>query len=227
MYHPAISPKMLFRVEASRLSLDDKFMNYEPRTGNEVRVKNELVKLINNEMDDFYCTKIDPSFTWEGEITFRPGLAPAVGKSCSWWLENAKKIDPKRNSRLGTKDEYMVFLGVLIKMLVDNNWRIDKAWNVVCNDSSEIGHYRRLHKHFNPKHAHFPVPEPTGSVAFSGIGDLANVTKILAPKDESDSFWTASGTYNDFGQTAPIASVNVASPNCNMLYSVGWIVFDK
>lgn len=227
MYYPTISPKMLFRVEASHLSVDDEFMNYEPRTENEIRVKKELVNLISKDMKDFYCTKIDPSFTLEGEIAFRPGLVPAVGKSCGWWLENAKQLWPQRNSRLGTRDEYIAFLGTLIKTLVANNWRIDKAWNVICNDSSEFGNYRRVRKHLIPKRARPPMIEPTGSVVFSGLGDFANVSKILAPSDENDSFWLASGTYNDFGTDAPIASVKTADSDGNMLYSVGWVVFDK
>ena len=87
MYYPAINPKMLFRVEASKLYLEDKFMEYEPRTEREHQLKKELVRLINKGMTDFYKPKIDPSITLEGEISFRPGVNPAVGKSCTWWLE--------------------------------------------------------------------------------------------------------------------------------------------
>ena len=227
MFYPAISPKMLFRVEVSKLYLEDKFMCYEPRTENEIRVKNELIELINKGMEDFYRPRMDPSFTLDGDICFWPGGSPAVGKSCSWWQEKAKSIWPKRNSRLGTRDEYMAFVGVLIKMLVDDHWRVDQAWNVVCNDSSSIGHYRKISKSSTPRHVRPVKMDTTGNVVFSGLADFANVSKILAPKDETDSFWTASGTYNDFGSMEPIANLNTTSPNCDMNYALGWVVFDK
>jgi len=225
MFYPAISPKMMFRVEASGLSLEDKFMKHEPRTEKELWVKNELVKLINKGMEDFYRPRIDPSFTLDGDICFWPGGNPSVGKSCIWWDEKAKSVWPNRNSRLGTKDEYMAFVGVLIKMLVEDHWRVDQAWNVICNDSSKIGHYREVRKHL--KHVRPAKMDSTGNMVFSGLADLANVSKILAPCDESDTFWTAGGSYIDFGSMEPIANLHIASPNCNMHYSVGWIVFDK
>ena len=60
---------------------------------------------------------------------------------------------PERASRLGIKTEYIAFLGVLIKKLVDSGWKVDDAWDAVCNDSKKLGHY------WNSENA-MHVPEP-------------------------------------------------------------------
>lgn len=65
------------------------------------------------------------------------GQKPAVGKSYNSWIEIVK------NSKwcIGTKSQYIAFLGVLIKRIVDKGWTVDEAWKAVCSDSKKLGHY--------------------------------------------------------------------------------------
>ena len=102
--------------EASKLSLEDEFMKYEPRTENERIFKKELQSAIRSGLKDFYRPKYDPSFDSDGKICFIRGAKPAVGKSYCWWEENARYYWNGR-SRLGRKEEYLAFLGILIKKL--------------------------------------------------------------------------------------------------------------
>ena len=159
-------------VEASKLSLDDEFMNYEARTFEEILFKKSLTKAIQSGLKDFYRPVLDPSFGEDGGICYAYGRKPAIGKSHNWWKKTAKDFMPNRGSRLGTSTEYVAFLGVLLKDLVKNGWTKAKAWEAVCKDSKELGHYNNSE---NAKHEY----EHTGSREIVGYYDLGNVYKIL------------------------------------------------
>ena len=207
-------------VPASTLSLTDDFMRYTPKTGREKDFKELLTKVIKAGVSDFYRPKLDPSFDKQGKICYQSGLNTATYQSYDWWKKSAKEFCTERSSRLGTKSEYVAFLGVLIKRLVESGWRITDAWNAVCNDSKEIGHYWNsvgaLHNF-----------EPTGSREICGFCDLANTFKILAKDKEADGFWLAGGYYGDMGGNIPLADLvqvyyfDLGSVNC-----VGWIVLE-
>ena len=145
---------------------------------------------------------------------------PAVGKSYNWWYDTAKKYNPERNSRLGTRLQYGAFLGVLIKKLIEEGETMEWAWNAVCNDSRELGHY------WNSKKAKKHFFETTGSRKICGFFDLANTCKILAEDIEAGGFWIASGNASDHSYDNPIADIFHCSyrisDDCN---SVGWLVF--
>ena len=176
--------------------------------------------MISSGVSDFYRPKLDPSLDSQGKICYQPGLRPAVGKSYNWWEKNAKEFCPERKSRLGTKSEYVAFLGVLIKKLVASGWSIADAWNAVCNDSRELGHYwnseSTLHNF-----------EPTGSREICGFCDLANAYKILAEDEEAGGFWFAGGYYFFVGNFIPLADLNhyiIRFDECDN--SVGWLVLE-
>jgi len=205
-------------IKASELSLDDEFMQYQPKTDREKKFKEWLEEVIKKGIDDFWRPRMDPSFDKKGNICFKAGEKPAVGKSYKWWRENARKFNPKRKSRLGTKSQYIAFLGVLIKALVAEDWDIDEAWNAVCNDSKKLGHYWNSE---NAKHTF----EPTGSRAIAGFYDLANAYKILAEDEEAGGFWVAGGSYYFDGDYYPLAGLGHCF-DCSgtLIDSVGWLV---
>ena len=129
-------------VEASKLSLKDNFMEHKPQTREQKRLKKSLDKIIKEGIKDFRRPIMDPSIDDDGNITFKEGNKPAVGKNCYWWEENVKAFMPEKDSRQGTLIEYDAFLGTLIKYLVDDEkWSVKDAWTAVCNDSKKLGHY--------------------------------------------------------------------------------------
>lgn len=207
--------------EASKLSLDDEFMKHIPCSKNERTLKKLLEIAIKSGLKDFYRPVYDPSFDTWGNICYVSDAKPAVGKSYNWWEEKAKQFCPKRGSRLGTKKEYIAFLGILIKKLSESGWSIAEAWNEVCNDSKELGHYWNSP---NAKHSF----EPTGSRKVCVFYDLANTYKILSKSEVTSSFWRAGGSFNDDSRNNPLADLDrfyyYDDDNIN---SVGWLVLEK
>lgn len=208
-------------VEAESLSLEDDFMKFEPQTDREKATKELISEAIHNGVKNFYRPKCDPSFDEQEKICYQAGLEPAVNMTYGWWKTNAKKFCPDHISRLGTRLEYFAFLGVLVKKLVEEGKSVRWAWNAVCNDSHELGHY------WNSEDALYDL-EPTGSREICGYFDLVNTIKFLADDKEDSVFWLAGGSYVDNSSKHPIADFN-----CNFDYSfgagwaVGWSVCEK
>ena len=197
--------------------MDDDFMKYQPQTEMEVKTKDLIAEAIVFKVKNYYRSVMDPSFTING-IDYIAGVMPAVGKSYNWWKEMAEKYAPYRKSRLCTRREYGAFLGVLIKMLVAEGKSVEWAWNAVCNDSKELGHYWNSE---NAKHEF----EPTGSRCICGFYDLANTCKILAEDEEVGGFWLAGGACNDGSSCEPLAVLYHHTVRNNDYYhSVGWLV---
>ena len=173
-------------IEASKLSLTDAFMRYKPKTEEEKAFKATLTEVIKNGIEDFYRPVMDPSFAnkEKTKIHFLAGEEPAVGKSCKFWNEFVK--DTKWC--LGTKAQYVAFLGVLIKILIDKGWSYTLAWKVICNDPRRFGGYWN---YFNPQYQ----LRNTGSDEFYGFFDLANTYKFLAKDEEIGACWVAGGNY--------------------------------
>ena len=151
-------------IEASKLSLKDAFMRHKPKTEAEKKFKDTLTEVIKSGIEDFYRPAMDPSFAdkEKTKIHYMAGEKPAVGKSYNWWKEAVK--DSKWC--FGTKAQYVAFLGVLIKMLVAKGWTCCEAWDAVCNDSKNLGHYWDSD---NAKHQF----EDTGSREVCNFFDLA------------------------------------------------------
>lgn len=206
-------------VEASKLSLKDVFMSHKPKTEAEKKFKAILTEVIKTGIEDFYRPAMDPSFADEEKtkIHYMADEKPAVGKSYKWWKETVK--DSKWC--LGTKAQYVAFLGVLIKMLVAKRWKVGEAWDAVCNDSKKLGHYWDSN---NAKHQF----ENTGSREICGFFDLANTYKILAGNEEEGLFWLAGGSCSDNGLGNPLSGLEL----CYGYYgnhedSVAWLVLKK
>ena len=207
-------------VEASKLSLQDEFMRYNPQSEKSKEFKNLLTKVINKGIKDFYRPVMDPYASMDGDFFYAAGNKHAVGHLYDWWEKKAMEFDHDRRSRLGTRYEYVAFLGVLIKSLVEYGWKTADAWKAVCDDSKELGHYWNSE---NAKHSF----ETTGSREVCGFYDLANTYKILAEDEDEKAggFWLAGGFYFNGSNGNPLADLShfdyrFDCSNC----SVGWLV---
>lgn len=212
-------------IEASKLSLDDRFMQYEPNSNRprEVVLKKSLIEIIQKGISDFYRLRIDPSFT-EGakNICYVTARMPAIGKPYTWWRRIAKEFNPERGSRLGTKSEYIAFLGVLIKSMVANGYEVSDAWRQVCNDSKKLGHY------WNSAGSNLKI-EFTGSRPVCRFYDLANTEKILLDDKDSDCLWVAGGAFFSLSYNKSLFCLDKISPIIGEVSNagVGWIVYER
>ena len=213
-----MNDEMFVLIEASKLSMDDEFMQYQPNNDSEKKFKDLLEDVIKKGIADFWRPRMDPTLDEVENICFKAGEKPAVGKSYNWWRENAKRFNPKRKSRLGTKAQYVAFLGVLIKTLVTDGWTVDEAWDAVYNNSEKLGHY------WNSENAKCDF-EPTGSRAIAGFYDLANTYKVLEEDEKTDGYWCVGGSYYDWSDSLPLADLSYHSRRLDYHdYGVGWIV---
>ena len=213
-------------VEASKLSLDDKFLQYIPKTANEKVVHDKIISLIKEgNLEDFYRPICDPSVSPDGKtIYFKLGEKPAVGYNFAWWRDKAKSFAPY--CRLGTPDEYIAFIATLIKTGVSNKIPLETAWDVICNNSLAIGNYLNSRKR---KTKTIEI-EPTGTKLALGYYDLANTRKILAVEktEFTTDYFLASGSINEYSNYAPIALVLLKRRFVNSVPdATGWIVCDR
>ena len=205
-------------AKASTLSLEDEFLKHEPETNKQTRFKNALISAIESGLSDFRAQRMDACFDEKGNICFKAGMKPAVGKlSVNDWKRVAKEFLPEKQSRLGTTKERIAFLGLLIKYLIEEKgYEVKEAWKAVCDQSKDLGHY------LNSENAKHDL-EDTGSRQVGEWYDLANTYKITVD-DEANGFSIIGGNYNDYG-TIPLADVDrVNFPYNVYYYSVGWFV---
>ena len=209
-------------VDIENVSLDDSFMQYEPKTTSARRVKKSIIKAKEIGMKNFRIPAIDPSLDDDGNtIIYIAGRKPAIGKSPTWWYENAPRFMPSKNSRLRDKLEHDVVLGVmLIKYLVEEKqYEVEEAWKAVCVDSADLGHYR------NSKDAKKEF-ETTGSRQIGKCYDFGNTFKIVKER-ESSGFVELGGAYNVYSFIYHLADVkSIVGPENNMHYDVGELVLD-
>lgn len=203
------------KVESTNSKKYVSLMSYIPNDEREVQFKRELCDAISIGVNEFHVPICDPSINEQGGISFVPGNKPALGYSFTELQDIAKKND----IRLGTKEEYYLFVGTIILSLISQGWSEKDAWHAVCSDSRGLGHYSDSE---NAKRDY----EVTGSRKVAGKCDLANTFKILAKTRYGNSFLIASGNCNASGFISSIAttvlSCNFENPLTN---AVGWFVF--
>ncbi len=188
-------------------------LKHKPVNDVEVAFIDNLKKAIGKSVKGFEVFANDPSMD-NGKLQFVPGFKPAVGYSYNEWEELAKE----NGLRLGTKDEYILFLGWLITGLINEGWSERDAWFAVCTNSKELGHYWDSADAKNDF-------EPTGSRRIVGKCDLANTRKILAKDEKAGGFWLAGGVCNLSGSYGPLANLNLGDYyDYHANDSVGWFV---
>lgn len=209
-------------VEAEKLSLKDDFLSWEPKTSLQTKVKNSIIEAIKSGVKNFLRPKYDPSLADDGySIRFISGEKPNINMTYTWWVDAAKRYYPLRNSRLGTKNEYYAFIGVLMKKLMESGKTLEWVWKSLCDDSKELGNF------WNSKNSQHDI-ELTGSRCICDFCDLGNTSKFLAG-DEDAPHYRAGGTYYMDGNYKPLAKVdgcnlNFEVPKGYTILSVGWIV---
>jgi hypothetical protein len=229
-----VDENLFVKIEPSKFSLDDEFMKHRPRTLKERCFKNLLTDAINHKVEDFYCPKFDPSLTEDGRsFCYHPGKMPAVGKPYTWWEAEARRFKHYRESRLGTKYEYALFLATLMKKMLEE--AEDKStcfkdvaaiWDAVCNNSISLGNYR-FKKYLWSVGDWYSHMNETGLASVCGFYDLANTRKFLSddPDDSSCYHWLVGGYYNNHSMDLPLASMAPKTDRYfNFRFGVGWIV---
>ena len=211
---PIVSDDVLELVEASKLSLQDKFMQYEPEGGtNEAKIKAILTEVIQSGVSDFLRPKMDPSFDETGEsICYVAGKRPAVGKPKKWWKKTAEKVGLQE----GTKKQYVAFLGYLIKKSVEEGYDVSEAWYSICGHSKDLQYYEDKNDF-----------EMTGSRGLHGFYDLGNTFKILVEDEEEKSggFWIAGGLYVGRVGKYPMSVFGYfGNLYAELKWGVGWLV---
>ena len=193
-------------------------LKHKPVNDVEVKFIDNLKEAIGKSVKGFEVFVNDPSMD-NGKLQFVPGFKPpAVGYSYNECEELAKE----NGLRLGTKDEYILFLGWLITGLINEGWSERDAWFAVCTNSKELGHYWDSADAKKDAKNHF---EPTGSRRIVGKCDLANTRKFLAKDEKAGGFWLAGGIYFNYGYDNPLANLYLFdgydNPNN---FGVGWFV---
>lgn len=203
------------KIESSDSKIYATLMKHTPENYDEAVFKNTLKKAISASVQEFEVFACDPSIDENGKLQFVPGFKPAVGYSYNE-LEN---LAEENGLRLGSKFEYVLFLGTLINDLIAEGWSEADAWYSVCVDSKKMGHY------WNSADAKHDF-ELTGSRKIAGKYDLANTHKILAADEKASGFLVAGGGYNYDGNCYPLANFkHFDGRDFHYIYSVGWFVF--
>lgn len=211
-------------VRASTLSLDDEFLKHEPESDKQRKFKSRIIEIIKSGIKDFRAQSMDPTLDEEGKICFKSNVNPSSNKSPNWWKENAKKFMPQMGSRLGTLEERIAFLAVLMKYLIEErNYTIKDAWIAICDDSRYLANYIN-----SPNGG---KPENTGKNQIGKWCDLGNTSKFLYDEElEEFSFISTYWGYESYNP--PLASIKVMDCleydnsyfDTVFAYAVGWIV---
>lgn len=118
-----------------------KFVDYLKRSKRVEKFMEDLKEAINNpQKGDFYCQAVEPSIKKAGkfgisdEVCFVEGAQPAYDHSPRFWRREAKGFNPEKNSRLGTKTEYILFLGTIVKKLIEDDVDEQIVWYAVTHN---------------------------------------------------------------------------------------------
>ena len=203
-------------VKASELSLEDEFLRHNPETENQKVFKERLIQVIKSGISDFRAQKIAPSFDEQGKITYKYGDDVATKKSVEWWYDKAKEFIPERNSRLGTTDERIAFLGILLKELIsEKKLAVDEAWRAICDDNTILEKY-------------MDWLDTENSIVTTGNGeigvwcDLRTASTITVEQEEQLKFSLVGGCHME---TFPLADVYSEVSYDKQLYTcTGWLV---
>jgi len=202
------------KIEASKFSLEDEFLKHESVSINTVNFYNKLIKIIKNGMLDFYVPKMDPSLDKNGNICYKKGERPAVGKPSIWWEKESKKVAPEYNSKIGNENQYIAFIGMLVK-----NGII--TWEQAAEESKDVGHYCDSE---DAKHC----LEETGSRPIDKFFDLGNTCKIVKSEVRKFGYALAGGHFEINSSEYPLVDMeNIRYRETDIVKGVGWITLNE
>lgn len=213
-------------VRASALSLKDSFMQFDPNTENQFLLQESLIHQIERGAQDFRRPAIDPSLDANGNIIYMAGMETALGIPQELLKQKARDVMPDLDSRIGNNSEYDMFLGTLIKYLVEErNLPVTMAWAEVCFDSELLANTAKS-----------PIPysegiETTGSSRQGVWADLGNVQKIVLDDKTSEflcrgCMYTARSPYYNLASTSrPIPKIDITTEDL-LKKATPWIVMN-
>ena len=218
-------------VEIEQISLQDTFMQYQPKNPFQFEIKRAIIMAKQMRIKNFRVPIYDPSYTDDGKnIIYAPNREPAILKSVEDFnkmVEMCKNFIPEMNTRIGTELERRVFLGYIIKTLVEKEGiEIGMAWYLVCDESSKLAPYGLSEK------------EKTGTFKVGKWYDLGNTKKLTLPVNNlipfsgtiDETLVSFGGCYSDMSAKKPLAStksiesVSLEFTNKN---NTVWMVMDE
>ena len=202
-------------VHAGALSLDDVIFKHKPQTINQAFFKKRFEIAYNMGLYNFRAQAMDPSLDENDNIIFKAGEKPAIGKPAIWWDIELKHFFPQKSSRLGSTNERVAFLGVLMKELVENyNYSISDAWYAICDQSREICNCADTIK----GNVHI---ETTGSRKLGKWADLGNEYKIT--KNMKNGYSLEGCLYQSYGNVCTLSFIikDLLPEHFNKM-SLGW-----
>lgn len=216
-------------VEIEQISLQDTFMQYQPKNSFQFEIKRAIIMAKQMRIKNFRVPIYDPSYTDdEKNIIYAPNREPAILKSdedFNKMVEICKNFIPEMNTRIGTELERRVFLGYIIKTLVEQEGiEIGMAWYLVCDESSKLATYGLSEK------------EKTGTFKVGKWYDLGNTKKLTLPANNlipfsrirTKTLVSFGGCYSDRSATKPLASTkSIESINFTNKNNTVWMVMDE
>jgi len=191
----------LVLIEASKLNMNDAFMQYNPKTREEKRFKIMVTLLILRKVKDFWAFKQYPFSNDTGNgISFkRNGSFPVA--SCAKWEQMAKKVLPEMESDLSTRSQFWALHAVLLKKLVEAGVKIEKAWRMVCIDHIELMEYLN-------------TSEAKENPTLDGIRDVnlfynLFAMSVIIKHEDQDGYWIREGLYDDHVSAYGLVNCNL------------------
>lgn len=203
-------------VEGSNSQVYLELLKHTPYDRCEKQFLDDLLKAVAFGVETFEVPIYDPSIDENERLQFVPGCWPAVYSS----FDMQKKLAKDNGVRLGSKNQYVLFLATLIHRMIEEGWSSQNAFSAVCTDSAELGNYCISEDNKN-------FIEKTGSRRVAGKFDLANTCKFLAEDGSTNGYYLAGGNYLAFGHVRPLAHFFhyvIDEPEYPVPFGVGWFV---
>lgn len=201
-------------VRASELSLKDKIFQHKPNTDRQMEFRDRLVSVIESGIPDFRAQSCHPLFDGKKRcLYYNRGqyFWPAAMSNIKWKIV-AEEFCPSKKSRLGYEKERNAFLGVIIKLLVEErHYSLENAWYAVCDNSEEIARYRLNDKKYN---------------SIGGFQDLGNGYSITLSDKEDGVFIYFGGKPDDRGDYRPLINTIRDTTRADYVCDIatGWVV---
>ena len=156
--------------------------------GSDSKIYRDLIKHPpNNERESEFIFNITGAINGNLKKFNVPVFEP-VGEQVGYSYKESEIIANENSLRIGTKKEYLLFLGTIIHRLILEGLPEVQAWYAVCTDSQELLNYSNLLKTQQNREDWFQ--KYLWQMQFGKC-------RILANDNEMRGFWLASSGCND------------------------------